>query len=171
MVIPNLRFIAALLALSFLSGCDLGEPFRTEQHSKPDEQVVKVYFKYDFRDQVDTFNGFLTKDLVANGTVTVSFLFTTAQQDSILEALAQADFFGLPDTLHPIPNVAIAPNPGPQILRVEYQGKLKSLVWFYLLDESDPRSAAVRHLWQTIWQVVESTDSYKLLPPAVGGYI
>jgi hypothetical protein len=168
---PSVRFIVPLFVVMLLYGCDLGKPLRTEQPLVMDQQVVKVFLKYSYRDQVDTFNGTLTKDLVTNGTITVSFSFTATQQDSILLALAQSDFFNLPDTLHPIPNAYVSPNPGPQILRVQYQGNIKSLVWFYLLDASDLRSDAVMHLWQTIWRIVQSTDTYKRLPPAVGGYL
>ena len=95
-----------------LTGCDLGDP-----STGSDPQRVKVFFKFDFRDQVDTFNGTLTKDLVLNGTVTVPFGFKRSEQDTLVTVLAHTDFFGLPDTLYPIPNVSISPDPGFQVLR------------------------------------------------------
>jgi hypothetical protein len=120
---------------------------------------------------VDTFNGTLTKDLVENGVITVPFGFKTSEQDSVLSALTDARFFELPDTLYPLPNVSIAPDPGTQTLRVEYEGKTKSLVWLYVLDTSDPRTGSVQQLWARLRRLVQSTDTYKQLPPAVGGYI
>lgn len=162
---------ACLLVVLFIFGCDRGDPVSAERVPPRVEQAVKVYCKYGFRDEVDTFNGTYTKDLVVDGTITVPFLFSAPEQDSILLALAQADFFTMPDTLHPIPGLLIFPDAGPQILRVEYQGAIKSVVWFYLLDQTDPRNQAAIHLFQRIQQIVESTEVYSQLPPAVGGYI
>ncbi len=153
-----------LAALPLLAGCDLGGPHQS------DPQSVKVLFKYGFRDQVDTFNGTLTKDLVMNGTTTVAFSFTSAQQDSVRRALEQSDFFHLPDTLYPVPSVAISPNPGMQMLRVQCEGRTKTLVWNYVLDASDPRTEKVLDLWRALEGIVRSTKTYGSLPPAVGGY-
>jgi hypothetical protein len=149
-----------------LTGCDLGDP-----STRSDPQRVKVFFKFGFRDQVDTFDGTLTKDLVVNGTVTVPFGFSQSEQDTLLSALARAGFFGLPDTLYPLPTVSISPDPGFQVLRVEFEGTTKSLVWMEVLDASDPHTGRVRELWARLRNLVQSTDTYRQLPPAVGGYL
>ena len=159
--------LSILLAAAILvTACDLGEP-----STRADLQRVRIFFKYGFRDQVDTFNGTLTKDLVLNGTVTVPFGFKQCEEDSLLAALVTASFFALPDTLYPIPNVSISPDPGYQVLRVEFEATTKSLVWMEVLDESDPRTGRVRELWARLRNLVQSTDTYKQLPPAVGGYL
>jgi hypothetical protein len=149
-----------------LTGCDFGEP-----STGSDLQRVKVFFKFDFRDQVDTFTGTLTKDLVQNGTVTVPFGFTESEQDSLVTILDHTGFFGLPDTLYPMPNVSIFPDPGFQVLRVEFEGTAKALVWMAVLDSSDPRTGRVRELWTRLRDLVQSTDTYRQLPPAEGAYL
>ena len=166
-----LHLTSFLLVVVFIFGCDKGDPVSAERVPLRVEQGVKVYFKYGFRNEVDTFKGTYTKDLVVDGTITVSFSFSAAEQDSILQAMAQSEFYSMPDTLYPIPGLLIFPNAGPQILRVEYQGAIKSVVWFYLLDQTDPRNEAALNLFQRIRQLVESTEIYSRLPPAVGGYI
>lgn len=152
-------------------GCDKGDPVSAERVPLRVEQGVKVYIKYGFRNEIDTFKGTYTKDLVVDGTITVPFLFAAAEQDSIRLTLAQADFSTMPDTLYPIPGLLVLPNAGPQILRVEYEGAMKSVVWFYLLDQTDPRNETAIQLFQRNRQIVESTEIYSQLPPAVGGYI
>jgi hypothetical protein len=159
--------LAIFLGLAFLlPGCDWGDP-----SSPADPQRAKVFFKFGFRDQVDTFAGTLTKDLVQNGTVTVPFGFKESEQDSLLSAFKSADFFGLPDTLYPLSNVSISPDPGFQVLRVEFEGTTKSLVWMEVLDASDPRTGRVHELWAKLRHLVQSTDTYRQLPPAAGGYL
>lgn len=164
----NFRNVLVLVVSSvvFGDGC-------TDIGSVPpaDEQYIRIYFKHDFRDEVDTFNGVLTKDLIMDGTRTVQFGFSSSEQDSLVKFLGQAQFFGLPDTLYPLPAVSIAPDPGPQILRVEYQGVRKSLVWQNVLDKSDPRTKTVQELWVSLERLVHSTESYKRLPAARGIYL
>jgi hypothetical protein len=161
---------AGFIGSALLVSChgDMPTPPSTPQ---PDQQWIKVYFKFGHADQVDTFDGTITKDLILNGTCTVPFGFKDSEQDSILRALTDSRFFDLPDTLYPIPNLRISSDPGPQVLRVEYQGKTKSLVWSYVLDHSDPRTQIVYDLWVRLGTMVRSTDTYILLPPAEGGYI
>jgi hypothetical protein len=158
--------IVLLVSALLVTGCDWGDSVNSAE-----QQRVRVFFKFDFRDQVDTFNGTLTKDLVENGTITVPFGFNAVEQDSVLSILADARFYELPDTLYPIPNVSIAPDPGVQRLRVEYEGKGKSLVWLYVLDGSDPRTGEVQELWARLRNLVQSTDTYRQLPPAKGAYL
>ena len=156
----------ALWIAAQLVGCDGGDP-----STSSDPQRVKVFFKFDFRDQVDTFGGTLTKDLIQNGTVTVPFGFSSSEQDSIVAVLARTGFFALPDTLYPMPNVSISPDPGFQVLRVALGGATKSLVWMPMLDTSDSRTGRVQELWSRMRSLVQTTDTYRQLPPAVGGYL
>jgi hypothetical protein len=147
-------------------GCEHGlEP------QKPDEQFVKLLFQYGFRDELNTFNGTLTKDLVLNGTVTVPFWLTKSEQESVLVELARVDFFYLPDTLLRMAGVDISPNSGTQLLRIEVGSQTKTVIWSYLIDPSHPASQRITQLSQAIQGIIESKPEYKQLPPARGGYI
>ena len=98
-------FVAAhLILLPLVWGCDLGSSPR------PDPQFVKIHIRYGFGNSVNTFSGTLTKNLGLDGSVTIPFWLTTAEQDTLLSAVEVADFFTMPDTVFSIPGIAVNPN-------------------------------------------------------------
>jgi len=133
---------------------------------KRDPQYVGLYYRYNYRDEVDTFNGTLTKDLVADGTATVGFCLTTKAQDSILAEAVRDSFFAIPDTIVSPVHIAIYPFPPPQVLRIRAGELSHQVVWY-----NYPGGDAMIRLAGVILGIVQSTPEYDRLPPARGGYI
>ncbi len=158
--------LAMVLCLQILwAGCDLGDSPR------PDPQFVKIQFEYGFGDLVDTFTGQLTKDLVLDGTVSIPFWLTTAEQEAVLAELEREHFFDLPDTLFQAPGSIIDPDPSPDMLRVQVSGRDKIVIWYYPLLLTNANAETIQHLSATIRGLVEAKAEYKRLPPARGGRI
>jgi len=133
---------------------------------KRDPQYVGLYYRYNYRDEVDTFNGTLTKDLVADGTATIGFCLTTKAQDSILAEAVRDSFFAIPDTIVSPAHIAIYPFPPPQVLRIRAGELSHQVVWY-----NYPGGDAMTRLARVILGIVQSTPEYKSLPPARGGYM
>lgn len=166
----NSTILIGLVMLA-MSGCvDRGANPLPPPQQLPDPQEVRIDFQYGFRDTVDTFRGYLTKDLVLDGTVTIPFWLTTTEQQRILEALERYDFFELPETLAAVPGSALDPNPGPDFLRVRVDGRDKAVVWFYPLPDMDTAAASIESLAVAIRRIVEAKAEYQRLPSANGGY-
>ncbi len=146
-------------------GCNLESP------PQPSEQSVKILFQYNFRDEINTFNLTLTKDLILDGTTTISFWLTKSEQDLILSEAMQVGFFTLPDTLPKLQGVSVSPDPSPDVLRIEANGQLKTVVWHYPLDTTYQDTKAIIQLTRTIKNLIESKEQYKRLPPPRGGYL
>jgi len=154
----------ACMQLSF-AGCDLGN---TPQH---DPQDVRIQFQHGFRNMVDTFNGTLTKDLALDGTISIPFWLTKAEQEALMTELQQEHFFNLPDTLYAIPGMTVSPDPGPGFLRVTVDGVDKSVVWFHPVDVTQPDGQTIQRVSGAVRALIEATSEYKELPAARGGYI
>lgn len=153
-------------ALMLVPGCDFGS------ESKPDEQFIMILYQYDFQDEVDTFSGTLTKDLVLDGTATIPFWLTTSEQELIVSQAIRSGFFSLPDTLQKLDgSVSVSPDPSPDLLQIETNKQLKTVVWYYPLDTANHDTRAILQLTGTIRNVVESRHEYKRLPPRRGGYL
>jgi hypothetical protein len=158
---PRRSSLAILLVIVIsVGGCDLGGA------PTGDVQYARIYFKYDFRDTVNTFSGTLTKDLVAGGTVTVPFWLTTEEQDSILAEAVRRQFYDLPDTIRGMPGIYQTPDPGPQTLCIDVNGRSHQVVWY-----STSSNEHIVRLSQFIRDLVQATSEYKSLPPAQGGYL
>jgi hypothetical protein len=168
--------IALTLGASLvLSGCDLGESpdggGDPVVSADPDPQLIKIQHRYSFRDMVDTFHGTLTKDLVLDGTVSIPFWLTRAEQETVRVALERENFFGLPDTLFPVPDMHVELDPSPDILRVEADGVDKTVVWIYPLDQANQNNQAILRVAAVIRRIVEARNEYKQLPEPRGYYL
>ncbi len=164
MIRPVVALFNFLILPLFLA-CDLGDV------QKPDPQFLRVQLNHGFRDVVNTFDGTLTKDLVLDGTRTVPFWFTTAEQHLIISELQRAGFYELPDTIPQIPDVRISPNPGPQLLRVQADQGQKTVVWLLPPDQTNGNGEAIQQLASVIMAIVEAKPEFKQLPPARGAYL
>ena len=162
----KIKYFPAIIICLFLLTCDLKNDLIYEQY-------LQVLMHYGFNNEVDTFNGKLTKDLILDGIVTVDFSFTTEEQMQIEEAIILNDFFNLPDTIQYFSgdsiDVLIYPNPGMQYLRVNYDNQDRKVYWSYPLpDNAD--ALAIMAIYNEIRSVVESTAVYQDLPEPRGGY-
>lgn len=140
---------------------------------QPDEQFVNILFKYDFKNELDTFNNTYQKDLVLDGLKKIDFWLTTDEQNQIIEKANQLNFFLLPDTILADAPVQITPNPG-QFLRIKTETEDHSILWNIILEEFQTEQyedfLKVEQLAEFIRLIIESKPEYKKLPPANGGY-
>lgn len=140
---------------------------------QPDEQFVNILFKYDFKNELDTFNNTYQKDLVLDGLIKIDFWLTTDEQNQIIEKANQLNFFLLPDTILADAPVQITPNPG-QFLRIKTETEDHSILWNIILEEFQTEQyedfLKVEQLAEFIRLIIESKPEYKKLPPANGGY-
>jgi hypothetical protein len=139
----------------------------------PDAQLVQIDLQSGYADELNTFNQTFKKDLIEDGTITVSFWLTASEQRSILQKARDLGFFSLPDTVHRKGGAYyfISPDPSPDSLRLKYDTQDKKVVWFYPPDTTDVNAKAISTLSDFIMQIVKAKPEYKALPEARGGYM
>ena len=160
-------FIVPLLFGLFLSSCK-------DSSTEPDAQFVQIFFKYEFKNELNTFENTYQKDLFMDGVTKVKFWLTNEEQNCILRKAEEVNYFTLADTINPIPLdsilIWISPDPGAQTLRIKYNTLDKTTVWYHPLNESNPQTAQIMELRSYIVSLIESKPEYKKLPPVRGGY-
>jgi hypothetical protein len=155
-----------IVAVCF-AGCSSSQNSR----SRPDEVHLRVHCKFGFRNELNTFAGTYQKDLIEAGTITVPFSLSLGEQDSILREAMAADFCSFPDTIPREPGTFIVqPYPGVGMLRLQYEGCDKVVVWEDPTDSSSVYARRLEHITGVIRRVVEGKVEYKSLPDAVGYY-
>ena len=136
----------------------------------PDYQFVQIQFKYNFKDELNTFKNYYQKDLVLDGVVRVYFRLTKDEQNKILAKAYETNFFSMPDTLLNKAPVEITPNPT-QYLRIRYGNQENAVVWNYILYEyQSDQYKRLCELTDYLTDIIESKPEYKILPPRQGGY-
>ena len=137
---------------------------------EPDIQFVQIDFKYNFKDELNTFENYYQKDLVIDGVIRVNFWLTQEEQDNIIQKLEETNYFTLPDTILNTAPVEVTPN-WTQLLKIKYGNKEHTVVWNYIVKEYQTEQyIKLLELAKYIKQVIESKPEYKKLPARNGGY-
>jgi hypothetical protein len=159
-------FILGLLSLSFILSCNI-KPI------EPNPQFIKIQYHYGFYNELDTFTGVYQKDLVQDGIARTEFYLTDSEQVQIINKIQSVDFFAFPDTINSFSktgyNVSVDPDPGIQFLKIEYEGKTKSVFWCFFLPNNISFVPELKEITFFIQKIIEAKPEYKKLPAARGG--
>jgi hypothetical protein len=142
-----------------------------EPGAEADPQALKIHMQYWFSDELNTFDQTLTKDLVLDGTITVPFWLTSAEQDTILREAMGINFFSAPDTIKRQPGVSMEPDPSPDMLRLKFGNQDKTVVWYFPVDTTNTYAKSTLSLRNRIISIILSKPEYKALPDARGVYL
>lgn len=159
-------FIICLTITLIIAGCSSPTDAKKTAH---DEQFVEIQLQYGFTDELNTFDGMFTKDLVMDGSITVEFWLSKEDQESIKVLADQVSFFNLPKIIPAISNAAITPDPSPDRLRIRIGNMDNTVVWFYPEDPENNNFKNIIKLSNYIMSIVRNNKIYKTLPEARGG--
>ena len=142
----------------------------------PDEQFLKLQFRYGFGNELNTYEMQFTKDLVLDGYVTIKFWLTTSEQESIANKLNEIDFKNLPDTLAVFSNrdstiVQVVPSPGRQFIKAKLNGFEKEVGYYIPLPDDDSATEKILELTDFIINIIQQKPEYQALPAPRGGRI
>lgn len=142
----------------------------SDQIVEPDEQNVQILYKYYYKDELNTFDKYLIKDLVLDGLIKVDFWLTTAEQESIKNKVYELNFFSMPDSMMNTAPVEISPN-FTQYLRIKIDDDDHEVTWNIILPEYQIEDhIKIIELGKFIRDIIESKPEYLKLPPKRGGY-
>ncbi len=165
LTVANLALVVALLVTA---GC-------TTQTLR--ESNFNLVFKYGVgaRNELDTFNGTFTKDMISDPSITVNLYLSEEEMDSIYQKMVEIDFFDYPDEFSiPIPpdgKIGIVTPYNSYYFKVEYDSKIKELWWEDEITNENVEADKLRELINLIWDIIKSKDEYKELPEPTGGYM
>jgi hypothetical protein len=147
----------------------------TDSGIAPQDRRFNILIRYgvNARNELNTFNDTVTKDLILDGTVTIKLILSRADFDSIESRMLSIDIFSFPDTfvaLHSDTVSFIEPHET-YVLKVRRDSRWKDVFWEDSIISSDPRRTKLREAIEFIRRLVESKPEYKQLPPARGGYM
>ncbi len=130
------------------------------------------------RNQIDTFNGTYTKDLISAGTKTIKLRLNDTELSEIEEQMKQICILDYPEKFVPENNRYVTPNVTYH-LKIKIDGATKEIHWedynCYDIDGIAKRDEPVeatqlRNVMKNIITIIEQKEAYKKLPQPVGGY-
>jgi hypothetical protein len=158
-----------------LAGC--ASAAIAQENDTPQKSDFNFVFKYGVSggNTLDTFHGTYTRDMILDSAITIDMVLTVEEMDAIYQKMVVIDFFSYPDKF----SVDVAENetktevaPYPTyFFRVEYDGKIKELLWHDKYINSDARGDKLKELINFIMGIIESKAEYQALPKPSGGYL
>ena len=134
----------------------------------------KLKFSYGIgsNNVLNTFEDTYTKDLIADGTITIPFKLTENELSQIYDKMCEIGFFDYPDTFNGT-NSESTLEIDPfytYIFKVRHGNSEKHLHWDDCCMDIDPRLEKLGELGDLIKEIIESRMEYKQLPETRGGY-
>lgn len=125
------------------------------------------------KNQIDTYKGTFTKDLVLDGTKTIDFEIPDHAKKDIYKVMMDIGVMSFPDELK-VRGMVVTPSCDYK-LTVTMNGKTKEIIWkegfFTSMTENLPQeNVKFLSLVKFISDYIYSTDEYKNMPKANGGY-
>jgi hypothetical protein len=138
------------------------------------KNVINIIFKYGVmaKNQLNTFNGTFTKDLVIDGTITTKMILPQEELKSILQKTIDIGFFNYPASFPPNPNRTVTPQTDYYLKVQNSEGSItKEVSWNTnsLLEGNTEENLGQLAVY--IMNMVEEKPEFKALPPAHGGYL
>ena len=160
--------LVLMLALFIMTGCN-NRPAR--------ESDFNLIFKYGVmaRNELDTFKGTYTKDMVADPPVKVELSLSEEEKEDIYKKMVEIEFFNYPDEF----SVSVPPGEltgmvtpyNSYYFKVEYNSQIKELRWDDEITNQDEKADRLRDLVMFIRNIIESKEEYKELPEPTSAYL
>jgi hypothetical protein len=127
------------------------------------------------KNEIDTFHGKFTKDMVDASSITINLRLTEAEMERIYQKMVDIDFFNYPDTF----TVTAAPGDPTQmitpyntyIFTVEKDSRTKTLNWNDVIRNPNDKADKLRELIVMIQRMIEAKEEYKELPSPGSAYL
>ena len=167
LTIASLALVVALLGTV---GCVAD----TAPDVKPPD--FNLIFKYGVgaKNELNTFEGTYTKDMIMDPSVTVELSLTEEEVDRFYQKMLDIEFFDYPDEF----SVSVAPGSLTKIVtpyssyyfKLEYNSSIKELRWEDEIKNRNEEADKLRELIRLIRDIIESKEEYQELPEPTSGY-
>jgi hypothetical protein len=168
-----------MTALMLTTSCGQPEQDTSLESGTPvaDTSNFNFVFKYGvtLRNELDTFNGTYTKDMILAPLITINLRLTGEELNQILAKMEEIDFFSYPDVFEvevpPGGTVTVVTPYNKYYFKVRYGSDTKELRWDDEIRNPDEQANRLRELVNLIRSIIESKEEHKSLPEPKGGYL
>ncbi len=138
----------------------------------PAGPFFNLAFKYGVlaRNELDTFKGTFTKDMVLDPPIIVNLLLSREELDRIYMKMIEIDFFDYPGNFSVSTGSGFVTPHSSYYFRVAYDSGIKEIWWDDAIIGEDKKAEKLRELIHLITGVIESKEEYRRLPPPTSGY-
>ena len=158
-----LLYVSAALVVAYVFLGNVFPPYDSTQNP------INIDFKFGVgaRNELNTFNGTFTKDLVIDGTFTTRLILSQGELTQIEQNLAEIDFFNLPETFPRSTDRWVTPQ-SDYYLKVQKGTTVKEVSWN---TNSEITETRLEQFVSFLINMIYEKPEYKMMPPATGAYL
>ncbi|MDF2557203.1 MAG: hypothetical protein K0R71_1031 [Bacillales bacterium] len=157
--------IATMIAVFYLAG---------EKNKLPAKRTKDFNFIFSYgvgsKNQLDTFKGQYTKDMVDEPSITADLKLSDEDMDTIYSEVRRINILRYPDQFKPKSDSHITPYET-YYFKITVDGIEKNMTWVDENFSQSRESVRLRNLFERIQEMIVRTKEYKKLPRAKGGYL
>jgi hypothetical protein len=135
------------------------------------KNVINIVFRWGVgaKNELNTFEGTFTKDLVVDGTKTTRLSLSQEELSQIRQKMVDIGFFDYPENFPPKPGYGVDPRMD-YYLKVQIGSTVKEVSWNAesMIDSSIQDNLG--QLYTYLVSIIVQKPEYKMLPPANGAY-
>ncbi|OBZ13157.1 MULTISPECIES: hypothetical protein [Bacillales] len=121
------------------------------------------------KNEINTFQGTVTKDLIMNGTASAKVTFTLEEKRSIYAKMREINIMGAKELMPASVGCEVVPY-SEDSWEINVNGETKIFTWTDKHCEITNDAKQMLELRSFIQQIVEAKEEYKKLPESEGGY-
>ncbi len=165
MICVGTVFVAAYALLNTPFYGNILPPYDSSRNS------VNLIFKFGVgaRNELNTFHGTFTKDLIIDGTVTARLILTSEELEQIRQKIVETDFFNIPETF-PLKSPLTMPDYS-FYLMVSTGTNTTAVSWNNNSQIDSSTEARLNELADFIINIISEKPELKMPPPPNGAYL
>ena len=164
----KIMLFCLFISVSLFAGCG-----STAKNQMPDTKPKDFNFVFNYgvnaKNQLDTFKGQYTRDMITEESVTTELKLTEEEMNSIYLEMKKIDIMNYPDKFNPKGNVKSKPFTT-YSLKIVINKKEKNIYWKNEILSDTKEANQLKEVFKKIYKVIESKEEYKKLPMPKGGY-
>lgn len=141
----------------------------SDNNEIPDDFDFIIKYGIEAKNQLNTFEGTFTKDLIAAGTITTKLKLTDMDMQTVYQEMQKIDIFSYPENFAPSSNMFVTPHET-YYIKVKSNGRVKEILWKDENLSEDSRAVQLRDTINIIKELIENKPEYRKLPEPEGGY-
>ena len=160
-------FLSVFIMALLVTGCNEKENNMPEE--MPSDFDFLVQFGVQSKNEINTFDNIVIKDLIAEGTASTEISFTKEEMKKIYQKMREINIMEPKELIPEKINCMQTPY-GEDKWKVKLNGETQTLYWNGEYCETTDDAKQLIELRNYILDIVKSKDEYKKLPEAKGGY-
>ncbi|MCM3711045.1 hypothetical protein [Sporosarcina luteola] len=163
------RYLLAFMLVLLITGCNSNVTNISNTSSEmPNDFDFIIMFGVGKKNVINTYENKVTKDLIADGTVTTNLSFSKEELALIYQKMKEIDIADAKDL---IPETNCMKEPfGQDEIKVTINGETFTHSFSEEYCEPTQDAKQLIELKDFVWSIVESEEEYKKLPDPKGGY-